>query len=274
MSLVLTGVGLALGAARVLDDVSLTVAEGSFTALLGPNGSGKSSLLRTVFRAQRPDRGRILLDGDDVWRLSAAEAARRTGVLLQEQHSGFEFTVAETVAQGRTPHLKPFDRFGRADQAIVDEVLDRTGLRSFAHRRLAELSGGERQRVLLARALAQRPRLLVLDEPTNHLDIRHQLEFLELVRGLGVTVLAALHGLEIAATYADAVVVLHGGRVAAAGTPAGTLTESTLRGVFGVESTVDTDPVTGGPRFALRPACVCPRLACHWSCARRSVDAD
>ena len=269
MSLVIENVSLSLGTTKVLHEISLTVGDGEFAAVVGPNGSGKSSLLRTVFRARRPDSGRVLLDDQDVWRLSARDAARRTGVLLQEQHAGFEFTVAETVAQGRTPHLTAFDRFTAEDHEIVDEVLTRTGLRRFAHRHLNELSGGERQRVLLARALAQRPRLLVLDEPTNHLDIRHQLEFLELVRGLGVTVIAALHGLDIAATYADTVIMLHSGRLINTGPPAEVLTEQGLDEVFGVKSTVDTNPADGGPRFSLRPRCVCPARSCHWSCARR-----
>jgi len=267
VTLTIENVSLSLGATRVLHDVSLTVGDGQFAALVGPNGSGKSSLLRTIFRARRPDRGRILLDGQDIWRRSAREAARHTGVLLQEQHSGFEFTVAETVAQGRTPHLSTFDRLTATDHDTVEDVLTRTGLRCFAHRRLAELSGGERQRVLLARALAQRPRLLVLDEPTNHLDIRHQLEFLELVRGLGVTVIAALHGLDIAATYADTVVLLDRGRTVSVGPPADVLTEQALRDVFGVEATVDME--SGIPRFGLRPRCVCPALPCHWSCTHR-----
>ncbi|WP_199442094.1 ABC transporter ATP-binding protein [Umezawaea beigongshangensis] len=272
MSLVVDGVSLSVGGRRVLHDVSLTVADGAFAALVGPNGSGKSSLLRTVFRARRPETGRVLVDGADVWRLTAGRAARLTGVLLQEQHDGFEFTVEETVAQGRTPHLSGFDRLDREDRLVVAEVLDRTGLAPLAARPLAELSGGERQRVLLARALAQRPRLLVLDEPTNHLDVRHQLEFLELVRGLGVTVVAALHGLELAAAYADTVVVLDGGRVTASGTPRDVLTQDVLRSTFGVDSAVDVD-ATGRPRLALRPLCACPVRECHWSCVRRGARA-
>ncbi|MET0133760.1 MAG: ABC transporter ATP-binding protein [Kibdelosporangium sp.] len=251
MSLRIENVSVSLGGRRVLHDVSLDVGKGQFVALVGPNGSGKSTLLRAIFRAQRPDRGRVSVDGDDVWRGDARAAARRTGVLLQEQHSGFEFTVTETVAQGRTPHLSRFDRLTPDDHEIVRDICDRTGLTPLADRRLAELSGGERQRVLLARALAQQPGLLVLDEPTNHLDIRHQLEFLELVRGLDNTVVAALHGLDLAATYADIVVVLRRGRVVAAGPPAGILTDDLVSEVFEVECTVDSS--AGRPRFSFQP---------------------
>ncbi|USX54656.1 ABC transporter ATP-binding protein [Lentzea sp. HUAS12] len=251
MSLAVEDVSASLGGKQVLHNVSFTVPDGHFGVLVGPNGSGKSTLLRTVFRAARPSGGRVLVDGEDVWLSTARDAGRRTGVLLQEQHSGFEFTVEETVAQGRTAHLGRFDRLTKQDDEIVAEVCERTGLAAFADRRLAELSGGERQRVFLARALAQRPRLLVLDEPTNHLDIRHQLDLLELIRDLGITVVAALHSLDLAAAYADAVVVLDAGRVAASGPPAEVLTGDLVSEVFEVECTVDV--VAGVPRFGFRP---------------------
>jgi iron complex transport system ATP-binding protein len=263
----LDAISVAIAGHPILDQVSLTVHCGRFTALVGPNGSGKSTLLRTVYRARRPDTGTVRLDGRDLWAMSAAEAARHTGVLMQEQHSGFEFTVAETVALGRTPHLGMFDRFTRADRAAVDDAVARTGLTPYRDRRVGELSGGERQRVLLARALAQQPRLLVLDEPTNHLDVRHQLDILELVRELGVTVVAALHSLDLAATYADTVAVLQAGRLVAHGAPEDVLTPTTIKAVFDVDATVhhDEDSV----RFALRPRCVCPEQPCRWSCRTR-----
>ncbi|MFD9697519.1 ABC transporter ATP-binding protein [Lentzea sp. NPDC059081] len=273
MRLDLDAVSVALGGRPILDRVGLTVHSGQFVALVGPNGSGKSSLLRTIYRARRPDSGTVRVDGRDLWSLPAAETARHIGVLMQEQHSGFEFTVAETVALGRTPHLGLFDRLTRADHQAVDDALDRTGLTAFTGRRVGELSGGERQRVLLARALAQQPKLLVLDEPTNHLDLRHQLDLLELVRDLGVTVVAALHGLDLAATYADTTAVLQDGRLVACGPPAEVLTPETIGAVFGVDATVHHDD--GAARFVLRPRCVCPD-DCHWSCRTRraGVGAD
>ncbi|GAA5056948.1 iron complex transport system ATP-binding protein [Thermocatellispora tengchongensis] len=267
MRLDIEAVSVTLGGRGVLDEVSLSVPSGGFTALVGPNGSGKSTLLRAVYRARRPDAGVVRIDGRDLWAMPAARAARDVGVLMQEQHTGFEFTVAESVALGRTAHLGMFDRFTRADQDAVAEALDRTGLSAFAGRRVGELSGGERQRVLLARALAGRPRLLVLDEPTNHLDIRHQLDILELVRDLGVTVLAALHGLDLAAAYADAVAVLRAGRLVAHGPPARVLTPAVIGEVYGVDASVHDD--AGRIRFGLRPRCVCPDRRCHWSCRQR-----
>ncbi|GHH27910.1 ABC transporter ATP-binding protein [Lentzea cavernae] len=276
MRLDLDSVSVALGGRPALDHVSMTVHSGQFAALVGPNGSGKSTLLRTVYRARRPDSGTVRLDGHDLWSVPAARTARHIGVLMQEQHTGFEFTVAETVALGRTPHLGLFDRLTRADHEAIDEALHRTGLTAFTGRRVGELSGGERQRVLLARALAQQPRLLVLDEPTNHLDLRHQLDLLELVRDLDVTVLAALHSLDLAAAYADTAAVLQDGRLVACGPPADVLTPETIGEVFGVDATVHHDD--GTARFVLRPRCVCPD-ACHWSCRTRRLsgvgaDAD
>ncbi|MFT7841764.1 ABC transporter ATP-binding protein [Saccharothrix sp. BKS2] len=267
MKLDLDAISVSIAGRPILDQVSLTVHTGRFIALVGPNGSGKSTLLRTVYRARRPDAGTVRLDGRDLWSMSAAEAARHTGVLMQEQHSGFEFTVAETVALGRTPHLGMFDRFTRSDRAAVDDAMTRTGLIPFRNRRVGELSGGERQRVLLARALAQQPRLLVLDEPTNHLDIRHQLDILELVRELDITVLAALHSLDLAAAYADSVALLDAGHLVEHGPPEEVLTPTAIRKVFDVDATVHHDE--GTARFALRPRCVCPDQPCRWSCRTR-----
>ncbi|WP_188190431.1 ABC transporter ATP-binding protein [Nonomuraea sp. SYSU D8015] len=268
MRLDIDAVSVTLSGRDVIEDVSLAVPSGQFTALVGPNGSGKSTLLRTVYRAHRPYAGTVRLDGRDLWSMPAAQAARSVGVLMQEQHTGFEFTVAEMVGLGRTAHLGFFDRFTHEDRDAVAEALDRTGLTAYAQRRVGQLSGGERQRVLLARALAGRPRVLVLDEPTNHLDVRHQLDLLELVRDLDVTVLAALHSLDLAAAYADAVAVLRGGKLVAHGPAAEVLTPSTIGEVFEVEATVHD--VGGRPGFALRPRCVCPDGRCHWSCRRRA----
>ncbi|GAA0426996.1 iron ABC transporter ATPase [Acrocarpospora corrugata] len=267
MRLDIDDVSVTLGGQDVVAEVSLTVSSGTFTALVGPNGSGKSTLLRTVYRALRPVSGTIRLDGRDLWSMPAAHAARGVGVLMQEQHAGFEFTVAETVALGRTAHLGFFDRLTTTDRAAIAEALDRTGLAPYAERRVGGLSGGERQRVLLARALAGRPRLLILDEPTNHLDVRHQLDILELVRDLDVTVVAALHSLDLAATYADTVAVLKEGRLVAHGPAADVLTPTTIGEVFQVEATVHG--VGGRPGFVLKPRCLCPGRPCHWSCRTR-----
>ncbi|MFW5415840.1 ABC transporter ATP-binding protein [Nocardiopsis sp. CNT-189] len=253
MRLRVRGVTAGWTAVPAVEGVDLDLAPGTLTALVGPNGSGKSTLLKTVYRVLRPGAGRLLLGEDDLWRLPHRDVARRVGVLGQDQHGGFDFTAEEAVALGRSPHLGPLGRLGRTDREVVAESLESTGCAHLAARPIATLSGGERQRVLLARALAQRPRLLVLDEPTNHLDPRHQFEVLDLVRGLGITAVAALHSLDLAAYCADSVAVLDRGGIAGHGAPAEVLTAERLREVFALEGDVIPDPVDGRPRLLTRP---------------------
>ncbi|MEZ0111115.1 iron complex transport system ATP-binding protein [Catenulispora sp. EB89] len=251
MQLELKGVCVDIDTRPILSDVDLRIAPGELVALVGPNGSGKSTLLRTVYRTLRPRAGAVFLGGDDLRRLRPREAALRRAVLPQHGDAGSEFTAAEVVGMGRTPHLRSWQRPGDGDASIVGEALERVGLSWAADRLVTTLSGGERQRVLLARALAQQAPLLVLDEPTNHLDIRSQLELLELVRDLGLTLLAALHDLDHAASLADRVVVLRDGAVVANGAPSETLTPALIREVFGVRAHVGSHPITGRPHIAV-----------------------
>ncbi|MEV7085503.1 ABC transporter ATP-binding protein [Streptomyces sp. NPDC093085] len=221
----------------ILRDVSLEAREGDIVGLVGPNGSGKSTLLRTVYRSLRPAGGVVSVGEDDVWELSPRAAARRTAAVLQDAGSHTTgLTVAEIVALGRAPHHGLLGRDGTEDRTAVADAVDRCGVRPFADRDYASLSGGERQRVLLARALAQNPRLLVLDELTNHLDIRARFELLDLIRATGVTTLAVLHDLDLAARLCDHLVVLHEGSVVAAGPVLDVLTPQILAGVFGVSA--------------------------------------
>ncbi len=232
---------------QILRDVSIAVETGSITGLIGPNGSGKSSLLRCIYRALRPDSGTVTLDGDDLWRLDSREAARRVAVVLQEYPSDFQFTVGEIVSMGRNPHKGMFDRDTATDRGIIRDALARVGLAGFSHRNFNTLSGGERQRVMIARILTQQASFLVLDEPTNHLDIRYQLETMELVKGLGLTTLAALHDLNIAATYCDFIHVIDKGQIVASGRTDEVLLPRLIEDVFGVGARVGTDPLTGRP---------------------------
>ena len=183
-----------------------TVPDGGFAGLLGPNGSGKSTILKAIYRVHRPAAGRVLLDGADLLVDAARGAARRVAVVAQETTVEFDFTVCEMVMIGRTPHKRAFER---DDDARPGRSRPRpwsgSAARELAHRSFNTLSGGEKQRVLIARAMAQGADHLILDEPTNHLDIRYQVEVLELVAGLGVTVLAALHDLSLAALFCDTV---------------------------------------------------------------------
>jgi iron complex transport system ATP-binding protein len=239
MKLQVKQVSVSIGGKQILHDVDLDVAPGEFVGLIGPNGSGKSTLLRTIYRSVRPTAGTVRLGDQDVWSMSARTAARHTAAVLQNSPTPPGLTVREVAELGRTPHHGMFDRTGHTDREIVDAALERTGMADHADRIYGSLSGGERQRVLLARALAQEPKLLVLDEPTNHLDIRARFELLELVHTVGVTTLAVLHDLDLAARSCDRLVVLDGGRVVAAGPVLEALCPAVLSDVFGVTAATE-----------------------------------
>ena len=240
---------------HILRGVSTVAEPGRFLGIVGPNGSGKSTLLRTLYRSVRPDEGTISIGGDDVWAtLTARQAAQRRAIVAQDSALDFDFSVADVVAMGRAPHKSMFARDTTDDRHIVEESLDAVDMGWAAQRLVATLSGGERQRVYLARALAQRAPVLVLDEPTNHLDVRAQLELLELVRSLGLTTIAALHDLDHAASYCDAVTVLHGGRTVAHGPPTEVLTPKLVHNVFGVRAHIGEHPLTGRPHITVAPA--------------------
>ncbi|MFD1544252.1 ABC transporter ATP-binding protein [Nonomuraea guangzhouensis] len=251
MRLDLAGVSAHIDARPIVHGVDLTAGPGEFVALVGPNGSGKSTLLRTVYRALRPSGGVVRLDGQDLWRMRPRQAARHRAVLPQHSQVGEGFSVAEVVAAGRHSHKRLLDRETSADRAVVITALERVGMDWAADRLMTTLSGGERQRVLLARALAQEAPLLVLDEPTNHLDVGSQLLLLDLIRSLGLTLLAALHDLDQAAAYADQIVVLRDGHVAGHGPPLEVLTPAFIEEVFGVRAHVGPHPITGRPHIAV-----------------------
>ncbi|MCX4871034.1 ABC transporter ATP-binding protein [Streptomyces sp. NBC_00257] len=237
MKLTVDQVHVELEGTPVLHGVDLEVLPGAVVGLVGPNGSGKSTLLRTVYRSLRPTQGVVRVGEDDVWRLAPRTAARRTAAVLQDPAgSTGGLSVTEIVELGRTPHHGLIGREGPDDRRVVAHAIDHCGIRHFATREYASLSGGERQRVLLARALAQEPRLLVLDELTNHLDIRARFELLDLIRATGVSTLAVLHDLDLAARLCDLIVVLDHGGAVAAGPVLDVLTPDVMREVFGVEA--------------------------------------
>ncbi|TCP53646.1 iron complex transport system ATP-binding protein [Tamaricihabitans halophyticus] len=245
MRVELNGVSVTAAGKQLIDEVSLGVPSGTVVGLVGPNGSGKSTTLRCVFRALRPTAGRIELDGRELSGIRLKESARHLAALTQDNHSEFDFTVAEVVSMGRTPHQGSLRAMSTMDQQVCEDALRRVGAVGLAHRGFLTLSGGERQRVLIARALAQQPSVLVMDEPTNHLDIRHQLEVLRLVRELDLTVLAALHDLNLAATFCDRLCVLADGRIVADGPPREVLTAELVHQVFDVHADVVDHPTTG-----------------------------
>jgi iron complex transport system ATP-binding protein len=236
---------------RIIESLAFEVEAGEMLAVVGPNGAGKSSLLRCLYRFYRPSTGRVLLDGEDIWSLQPRALARRVATVLQEPASDFGLSVAEIVELGLTPHLDPF---GVVDTSQVEDALALMDLTTLALRDFASLSGGEKQRVMIARALVQKPDLLILDEPTNHLDIRHQLEVLALLAALPTTVIVSLHDLALASAHADRVLVLDNGRQMQLGAPLDVLTPKTIRETFSVEAVIDGHPATGRPRFSFHLA--------------------
>jgi iron complex transport system ATP-binding protein len=252
VSLELQGLCVDIDGTPIVRDVDLVVPDGALVGLLGPNGSGKSTLLKSLYRVHQPSAGRVLLDGTDLSTLRPRAAARRIAVLAQESAVEFDLTVADMVLLGRTPHKGHFDGDNEQDLALAADAIARVGCSHLADRSFLNLSGGEKQRVLVARALTQGADHLILDEPTNHLDIRYQIEVLELVAGLGLTVLAALHDLGLAALFCDSVHLLAAGRLVAGGTPTEVITPHNVLAVYDAEVLVVTHPDTGTPQILPR----------------------
>ena len=227
----------------VLEDVDVQLEASGFLGLIGPNGSGKSTLLRVLAGVLAPWSGRVRLDGSDISELSRRQMARTIAVVPQETVSPFAFTVGEIVAMGRHPYMSRFGGLAAGDVRAVAGAMERTDTVHLTSRSILELSGGERQRVVIARALAQQPRLLLLDEPTNHLDINHQVEILDLLYDLnrsdGLAIVCVTHDLNAAAEYTDQVVLLApGGRIHAAGAPGDVITVDHVEAVYGVRVAV------------------------------------
>ena len=234
----------------LIDNVDLCADKGQFVGLIGPNGAGKSTLLRTLARILQRTEGTVRLGGRDLDALSAREVAAFLALVPQATPYTQGFHAFELVLMGRYPHLGPFAVEGAADTSAAMAAMSQTETGAFADRTLETLSGGERQRVFLARAVAQRSRVLLLDEPTANLDILHQLKILDLVRRLvdeGLTAVAAIHDLNLAARYCDRLVVLSRGRVLAEGEPSAVLLPEVLAAAFGIRARVYSDPVTGSP---------------------------
>lgn len=241
-------------AATLLDRVDVSAESGQFVGLIGPNGAGKSTLLRAISNVLSYQEGSVSLNGADLRSLPAREVAELLALVPQIAPYTQGFTAFELVLMGRYPHLGRFQVEGQADDRIARNAMRLTETDQFETRTTETLSGGERQRVFLARAVAQQPQVLLLDEPTSNLDILHQLKILTLVRQLvddGLTAIAAIHDLNLAARFCDRLVLISGGRVVADGPAEDVLTPELIESAFGVESAIYREPVTGALAISL-----------------------
>jgi iron complex transport system ATP-binding protein len=239
----LENLGFSFGYKQILKDVSFCVPEGAIVSLVGPNGSGKTTLLRCIVRALRHDQGRILVDGRTLAKSRFRDFIKRIGYVPQIEGNGFPVTVFDAVLLGRKPYISwnPSQR----DLDVVSDTLMQLGLDEFALREMNELSGGEKQKVLIARAIANEPHLLVLDEPTSSLDLKHQVEILDLISSLSrdrrISVIMAMHDLNLATMYSDRLVMLKEGSVMGDAPPSELLTADIIRSLYGVDVSVSKE---------------------------------
>ena len=236
--------------APAVNGVSIAAPRGRITAVVGPNGSGKSTLVRALLGLLPLERGSIAIDGEEIARLDPRERARRVAVVPQRENPAFPLPVRELVALGRSPHLGALSTWSAADTRAVDDAIAGAGVGELVDRSSDELSGGEWQRVRIARGLAQRAASLVLDEPTTFLDVAHEMSVFELLARLareGMAVLLVSHQLNLVARFADEIVLLHHGRVAAAGPPSTVMRGDVLERVYEWPVVVVRDPAVGAP---------------------------
>ncbi|NKF06579.1 ABC transporter ATP-binding protein [Clostridium gasigenes] len=228
---------------EILKDISFEIPKGSFVGVIGPNGCGKSTLLKNIYRLYKPSSGSILLDNKELAKMKDKDCAKEIAVLAQESNTHFDFTVEQIVKMGRYPYKSVFEDYSKADLKMVKEMLQKVGLESFGERSFSELSGGEKQRTLIARALVQNTEFLILDEPTNHLDIGYQIQLMDLVKGLNITTLSAIHDMNLAAMYCDYLIVMKDGKIIKFGTVEEVINSEMLKDIFGVNAHVGVNPI-------------------------------
>ena len=235
----------------VLEDISLDIKAGSILGLIGPNGAGKSTLLNTMARMIKPKRGKVILAGKDLWKMSSHEAAASMAFTPQDTGATLPLTISQFVELGRAPHRGWLLPLTSDDKTVIKNALEKTGLTTLKDRYITELSGGEQQRAALARVLAQEPEVLLLDEPTSHLDIKYQTEILEMVANLahnhGISVIISIHDLNTAALYSDKLALIGKGGIASYGTPEDVLKEEILSEIYNTPVLVTNHPLFDTP---------------------------
>ncbi len=220
---------------EIVKGASLTVDKNRFVTILGPNGCGKSTFLKNVYRVYKPTSGMIYLDGKEMKTYSLKKSAKEMAVVAQFNNLAFDCSVYDVVLMGRTPHLKMMEREHQSDLDIVNQAIEEVGMTEKKNQSYLSLSGGEKQRVVLARAIAQKPSLLILDEPTNHLDIRYQLTILSIVKRLNINVLAVLHDVQMAYQYSDYIYLMKDGKFVYEGIPSEVITEKNIKDIYDVD---------------------------------------
>lgn len=242
-------ISFSYGNEEILEKLTFEINKGSFVSIIGPNGSGKSTLLKNISAELTPKTGMVFLENQDIFRIKKKVLAQNMAVVPQDTGVDFAFSVMETVLMGRMPHQTRFQGDSDRDIEIAQESMELTNTWYLRDRAINELSGGERQRVIAARALTQQPKVLLLDEPTSHLDIQHQLELLELIehlnRAKGLTVIAVLHDLNLAAQFSQKIILLNKGKIRAYGDPQEVLTVDNIREIYHVEVAVTANEITG-----------------------------
>ena len=249
VTLTIDGIDCSYGSVDVLKDVGFAVESGQFLGVLGPNGSGKTTLLKSISRVLKPQKGAIFIGDENVYKMKTVDVAKQMAVVPQSTPVSFDFTALEVVLMGRNPHMARFKMEGKKDLDIAKNSMQLTRTWEFADRPVNELSGGESQRVIIARALAQEPQILLLDEPTTHLDISNQLEIMDLIKHLCETkkllIIAVFHDFNLAARYCDSIILLNDGKIVAIGKMNETLTSENVKKVFNVDTIVKKHPITG-----------------------------
>lgn len=233
----------------ILNDISLDIFQGEFVGFIGPNGAGKSSLLRCLYGKNKQTSGQIHFKSKPLSQYSRREVAQEVAVLIQEPPTQFDMSVYDVVALGLIPHRPLLAFNSQQDKKIVEDAIEKVELKNKIHDAFNTLSGGEKQRVMVARAIVQKPKVLILDEPTNHLDVQHQIDVLRLAKDMSITVLLSIHDLNIASAFCDRLMLMNQGKIVTCGSSESVLTRENLRNVFNIEAQVEPHPYHKGHRI-------------------------